>query len=100
MKTVEAAGFSALPYHVAVPTMGTWGWVLARKSTSMAPYELRRRASEETYDAVETAFLDAEAGKGMLRFWRGMFDGQETLAVNTLFEPVVDTYYRESDWGF
>lgn len=100
MKTLEAAGFSTLPYHVAVPTMGTWGWVVARKASSMTPSELRRLAEEETYDQVETVFLNAEAGAGMLRFWRGMFDGQDALASNTLFDPVVDTYYRESDWGF
>lgn len=100
MKTVEAAGFSALPYHVAVPTMGTWGWVVARKATSMSPSELRRQAEREDYDAVETVFLDSESGNGMLKFWRGMFEGQEALAVNTLFDPVVDRYYHEAEWGF
>lgn len=100
MKTVEAAGFSALPYQVAIPTMGTWGWVVARKASSLSPSELRRLAEAEVYDAVETAFLDAESGAGMLRFWRGMFEGQEALAINTLFDPVVDAYYREAEWGF
>ena len=100
MKTVEAAGFSALPYQVAIPTMGTWGWVVARKASSLSPSELRRLAEAEVYDAVETAFLDAESGAGMLRFWRGMFEGQDALAINTLFDPVVDAYYREAEWGF
>lgn len=100
LKTVEAAGFGTLPYHVSVPTMGTWGWVVARKAASMSSAKLQTAAEELTYDSVGMGFLNAAAGNGMLRFWRGMFDGSEEIAVNTLFEPVVDRYYREAEWGF
>ena len=31
LKTVRAAGFSAMPYHNQIPTMGEWGWVLAMR---------------------------------------------------------------------
>ena len=65
----------------------------------MSPSELRRQAEREDYDAVETVFLDSESGNGMLKFWRGMFEGQEALAVNTLFDPVVDRYYHEAEGG-
>ena len=36
----------------------------------------------------------------MLQFWKGAFDGMGTLAINTMMDPVVDKYYRESEWGF
>ncbi|HJZ85258.1 MAG TPA: polyamine aminopropyltransferase [Polyangia bacterium] len=35
VRTIEAAGFVALPYHVAVPSFGEWGFVLA----SERPFE-------------------------------------------------------------
>ena len=36
----------------------------------------------------------------MLHFWKGMFDGLEDVEVSTELAPVVDRYYRESEWGW
>ena len=39
VRTVEAAGFSARPYQVAVPSFGVWGFVLARGTAFDIPAE-------------------------------------------------------------
>jgi spermidine synthase len=39
-KTVRAAGFHTLPYHVFVPSFGDWGFVLAKLTEFAAPTEL------------------------------------------------------------
>jgi spermidine synthase len=37
VRTLEAAGFAVRPYHVAVPSFGVWGFVLARQEPFDVP---------------------------------------------------------------
>jgi spermidine synthase len=37
VRTMEAAGFAVAPYHVAVPSFGIWGFVLARQERFEPP---------------------------------------------------------------
>jgi spermidine synthase len=40
-RSIAAAGFSTLPYHVAVPSFGEWGFVLASHRSIAAPSTVR-----------------------------------------------------------
>ncbi len=99
-RTLKAAGFHVLPYHNSIPTMGQWGWHLAMKEGVISEPDLKQRAMALRFSEVETVFLNHEAMAGMLHFWKGMFDGLEDVEVNTELAPVVDRYYRESEWGW
>ena len=98
-RTMQAAGFSVLPYHNAIPTMGDWGWQLGMKSGRISEGGLKQRAMRLNFSNVETRFLNQEAMVGMLHFWKGLFEQAETIVVNTEVEPTVDGYYREGEWG-
>ena len=98
-RTMQAAGFSVLPYHNAIPTMGDWGWQLGMKSGRISEGGLKQRAMRLNFSNVETRFLNQEAMVGMLHFWKGLFEQAETIVVNTEMEPTVDGYYREGEWG-
>ncbi len=100
VKTIQSAGFSTLPYQNAIPTMGTWGWVLAAKRSNPSSLTLVSQVEQLEFQGLETKFLNKEAMAGMLKFWKGAFDGLEAIVVNTMMEPVIDQYYRESEWGF
>ena len=97
-RTMQAAGFSVLPYHNPVPTMGDWGWNLGMKAEVIPEEELKRRAMGLTFLDVETRFLNQDAMVGMVHFWKDVFDPE--IQVNTELEPVIDRYYRESEWGW
>lgn len=99
-RTMKASGFRVLPFHNAIPTMGDWGWHLGMKEEVISEADLKRRALALRFSDVETVFLNREAMLGMLHFWKGMFDGVEDVAVNTELAPVVDSYYREGEWGW
>ena len=99
-KTMEDAGFSVLPYHTALPTMGVWGWNLGMKRSLLSEEALRDRVAALTFDGVETEFIDRDAMTGMTHFWKGMFDEAESVEVNTVMDPVIDEYYREAEWGW
>jgi spermidine synthase len=100
LKTIDTAGFAAVPYQNAVPTMGTWGWVLARKSETSRATILKRQLEQLDFSGIETEFLNNEAMIGMLQFWKGAFDNTDALTINTMMDPVIDQYYNESNWGF
>ena len=97
---MEDASFSTIPYHTYIPTMGDWGWVLGMKAEEMSEENLIRRTRQLTFEDIETQFLNAEAMRGMLHFWKGMFDEKHAIEVSTEMEPTVDRYYRKSEWGF
>ena len=80
--------------------MGTWGWIIAKKNESGIEKGLRSRLEQLTFLDLETDFLNQEAMHGMMKFWKGALVGQDAIAINTLMNPVVDQYYRESEWGF
>ncbi|MBF0398057.1 MAG: polyamine aminopropyltransferase, partial [Desulfobacterales bacterium] len=54
IKTIEAAGFSAFPYHNHIPTMGEWGFVMG--SLKMSPHQLKKRVIEQNYNILDTRF--------------------------------------------
>ncbi len=58
-QTIEAAGFAVRPYHVAVPSFGEWGYVLARD----APFEVPARLPP-----LELRFLNDAALAAMFVF--------------------------------
>ena len=99
-RTLTAAGFSTLPYHNAVPTMGDWGFILAMKADVISSERLRERAEGLAFSGIETRFLDRDAMAGMLHFWKGMFDGADDFVVSTELQPTIDRYYREAEWGW
>ena len=99
-RTLQAAGFSVLPYHNTIPTMGDWGWVLGMKAEVVSAEALKARAVGLDFSGVETVFLNREAMVGMAQFWKGVFEQAGEVAVNTELAPVVDRYYREAEWGW
>jgi len=99
-KTMASAGLSVLPYHNTVPTMGDWGWNLGMKRDIISSEELKKRASNLRFGNLTTRFLDQEAMLGMLHFWKGFSEAGEDLEVNTELDPVIDRYYRASEWGW
>ena len=99
-RTLQAAGFSVLPYHNAIPTMGDWGWTLGMKAEVVSVETLKERAMGLDFSEVETVFLNREAMVGMVQFWKGVFEQAGEVAVNTELAPVVDRYYREAEWGW
>lgn len=102
LKSVDAAGLVAVPYHNHVPTMGEWGWVLGLKkgpgAGELSGEALRDRLAEEKFDEVETRFLNRDAMLSMLHFGKGILDDLPEIAVSEESDLAVFTYYRDGDW--
>ena len=90
-KTVAAADLATQTYHLDVPTFGDWGFVIGSPRVLPDPPGWQ--------PAVPTRWLTAEVLPGLFRFARDE-DGSvlPTLAVNTVFNPVLLGYYQKG-WG-
>jgi spermidine synthase len=84
--TLEAAGFSTRAYHVAVPSFGEWGYVLARD----APFDVPSRAPR-----VPLSFLNDEALAAMFVFPEDM--SRVPVEVNRLDNQILVQYY-DREW--
>jgi len=85
VRTLEAAGFSARPYHVAVPSFGIWGFNLAR----LAPFEPPTHAPPGLRfltDSALTAMFNMPADLSPL-----------PVEVNRLDNQILVRYY-DSEW--
>lgn len=98
-KTLRAAGFSVLPYHTSVPSMGDWGWHLATAPDAASEALLRRRFAALTYAGITTRYLTAELSAAMLAFGKEPPGSADEVEINTELRPVLPTYYRAGRWG-
>jgi spermidine synthase len=83
---MRSAGFTVAPYHVAVPSFGVWGFVLARRTDFTPPTQA---------PAVARRFLDAEAMAAMFRFPADM--SEVDVEINQLDSQMLVRYY-EAEW--
>lgn len=87
--TIEASGFTAVPFHVHVPSFGEWGFVLVGGEALKAPGALLMGAEQLRY-------LDAPALPELFRFPRDL--GRVDTPVSRLNDQkLVSIYARE--WG-
>lgn len=88
--TLEAAGWSTRAYHVAVPSFGEWGFVLAAKEPLSIPTALALPAQ------AKLRFLDAEALVASFVFSRDM--AEESVGPNRLDNQILVRIYDE-EWS-
>ncbi len=95
-RTMQAAGFDAVPYHDNVPSFGDWGWYLAsRADESERP--LLDRASDLKEIEVSTRYLTPDVFRKGLVFGKDWLETKNT-DVNTWLHPVLLGYYLDQGW--
>jgi len=100
IKTITMAGFSVLPYHNQVPTMGEWGWVLAARNNDMDAISLKKKIQEVSFDHLSTRFVNSDAIIAMIHFGKGVLDEDlmKRVNINTEINPVLHRYYHSGAW--
>ena len=101
LKTVQSAGFSVLPYHNHIPTMGEWGWVMGVKSEDMDERRLKTIVQKLQFSDINTLFINQEAMIFMSHFGKGVLENAylKTININTEENPVLFEYYLKGSWG-
>ncbi len=100
LKTVRAAGFTAIAYHNQIPTMGEWGWVIGINIKSRAEADLKKQILTIAFDDIKTKFINRNAMISMINFGKGILDSDHEgiIKVNTEINPVLYRYYASGTW--
>lgn len=101
LKTIQQAGFSTVPYHNQIPTMGEWGWIIGAKKKDAMGIKLRQKLLEKKFDHISVRFLNRDAMISMAYFGKGIFDEEymKNIKINTELSPVLYRYYLAGSWG-
>lgn len=91
--TIGKAGFSAVPLHNQVMTLGEWGWIIGAKKGS--GNEIFQKLDSMSFRGLNTEWINGEAMKMLTRFGKSP-DFSDTVPVNTMSEPVLFEFYRGS----
>ncbi len=96
-KTMEKAGFSTVPIHNQVITLGEWGWVLGSKSLSKTQFKNALLNLE--FNGIPTKWINHDAMKLMTSFGKDFTpDQKDVIEINTIHNPVLFKYYLNGEW--
>ena len=94
-KTIRSAGFSTLPMHNHILTLGEWGWVIGAKTERNLKTELK----EVSIDDLDTKWLTSEALIGLVSFGKDVLNSPDDhTKINRIHSPVLYKYYLEGRW--
>jgi spermidine synthase len=97
-KTLQAAGFSTLPYQNSVPSMGQWGWLLGVREKVMSAERLKQELTTRKFLDRPTRFFNQNAMISMAHFGKGLFEKESMIEPNTQFDHNILKYYRQGSW--
>ena len=95
--TMQEAGFTTIPLHNQVVTLGEWGWVMGAKNVERN--QLKSALQNLNLEAIPTAWINKEAMTLISSFGKKAFM-QDTLEVevNRIHNPVLYKYYLDGRW--
>ncbi|MBI9035425.1 MAG: polyamine aminopropyltransferase [Bacteroidales bacterium] len=95
--TMSEAGFTTIPLHNQVLTLGEWGFVLGVKNVEKE--EIIKRLKSLHFNDIETQWINNDAMQLITSFGKDIFDKDEAaVEVNRIHNPVLYHYYLKGDW--
>lgn len=95
-KTIQEAGFTTVPLHNQVITLGEWGWILGVKKGTQQ--QLKTALKNLTFDEINTQWINNEAMTLMTSFGKSVFMKDSVVEVNKIHNPVLYKYYLDGQW--
>lgn len=98
-KTMQSAGYSTLPLHNQVLTMGEWGWIAGTKQ-KLNKQEIKNRLHHFNNNSIETKWLNKESLELVTSFGKNFYAKNfiDSLEVNQISNPVLYHYYEKGNW--
>ena len=95
VETMKHAGFSTVPMHNQVITLGEWGWCLGVKQ---ANYDVKQKLRELEFQ-VPTRWINNEAMALITSFGKDYYPWKkDTVLINRIHDPVLYKYYLKGNW--
>jgi len=98
-ETMSEAGFTTLPLHNQILTMGEWGFMLGKK-TKMTREELKQQFLDLNVDEISTRWLNTEALPMISSFGKDYFNKNvgDSVKINRVHSPIINRYYEQGIW--
>ena len=97
--TMKEAGFSTVPLHNQVVTLGEWGWVLGMKKEVASPEQLKKALVQLNFEEVDTRWINGEAMALITSFGKDIYAvDADSVKVNKVNDPVLYRYYLNGNW--
>lgn len=99
-QTMQSAGFSTLPLHNQVLSMGEWGWIAGTKET-LSKIALKDRLQKFRNENIPTQWLNKEAMTQISAFGKQFYAKQQndSIQINKIGNPVLYRYYNKGNWS-
>ena len=95
--TMQEAGFTTLPLHNQVVTLGEWGWVMGAKNVRKD--QLKKNLQNLDLQGIPTAWINKPAMTLISSFGKKAFmQDSMQVEVNRIHDPVLYQYYLDGRW--
>ncbi len=95
--TLQEAGFTTLPLHNQVLTLGEWGWIIGARNVSDSALLATFQGLE--FNQQNTKWLNNEAMQLVTSFGKDFYDfDRQKPEVNRIHNPVLYKYYLQGNW--
>ena len=95
-KTMSTAGFTTLPLHNYILSLGEWGWVIGSKQKNIL---LKKQLQQADISQIPTQWLTNETFTAMSSFGKQVLDKTHIqIKVNKIHDPVLYKYYLNGRW--
>ena len=96
-KTMSASGFTTLPLHNQVITLGEWGWVMGAKNIGKT--QLKNLVQNANLEDIQTRWMNEESLTLITSFGKNSFPNQtDSVEINKIHNPVLFQYYLNGNW--
>ena len=95
--TISASNFTTIPLHNQVLSLGEWGWIIGSKN--MNKKNLLSKAKLLKFNHIDTRWINNEAMQLLMSFGKPYLIA-DSIAINSIKNPVIHSYYKSGTWKF
>jgi spermidine synthase len=97
-KTMAEAGFTNLPLHNEILTMGHWGWQLGVKPKTTRQIIIQKLRAAD-FDSLNTSWINNEAIGHITSFGKDFYRiNTDSIKINKIHDPVLYKYFLKASW--
>ena len=97
---MQSAGFTTVPMHNQIISMGEWGWIIGTVNKETSKENLKKQLQSLQFASISSKWINNEAMLLLTSFGKKDFFNIDTkkIEVNKIQNPVLYQYYLKGNW--
>ncbi|WP_272150350.1 polyamine aminopropyltransferase [Tenacibaculum aiptasiae] len=98
--TMQSAGFTTIPMHNQIISMGEWGWIIGTKNKNISKGTFKKQLQSLQFNSINSKWINNEAMLLLTSFGKKDFFNIDAkkIEVNKIQNPVLYQYYLKGNW--